>query len=112
MIKSKFQKVNLLVVKLRLVYATDSFPSKTVYAWTWYVAPGVKSLNWYWNEPSSIGIVRFVPTVSDRPSTFNLYDVKFPCDGGLHDMIAVLPLRTATDRFDGGSGAEMIETGD
>lgn len=50
--------------------------------------------------------MRFVPIVSDRPKTFNLYDVKFPCDGGVHDMIAVLPLRTATDKFDGGSGAE------
>lgn len=53
--------------------------------------------------------MRFVPIVSDRPKTFNLYDVKFPCDGGLHDMIAVLPLRTATDKFDGGSGAEKLK---
>lgn len=30
--------------------------------------------------------------------------VKLPCDGGLHDMTAVLPLRTDTERFDGGSG--------
>lgn len=39
--------------------------------------------------------------------TLSLNDVKFPCVGGLHDMTAVFPLRTDTDKFDGGSGAEI-----
>lgn len=38
--------------------------------------------------------------------TLNLNDVKFPLLGGLHDIIAAFPLRTDTDKFDGGSGAE------
>lgn len=39
--------------------------------------------------------------------TLSLNDVKFPWVGGLHDITAVLPLRTATDKFDGGSGAAI-----
>lgn len=37
--------------------------------------------------------------------TFNLNVEKFPCNGGLHDINATFPVRTATDKFDGGSGA-------
>lgn len=37
--------------------------------------------------------------------TRSLKLVKLPCVGGLHDMRTVLPLRTETERFDGGSGA-------
>lgn len=39
--------------------------------------------------------------------TLSLNDVKFPWVGGLHDMTAVFPLRTDTDKFDGGSGAAI-----
>lgn len=32
--------------------------------------------------------------------------LKLPCAGGLHDIMAVFPLLTLTERFDGGSGTE------
>lgn len=96
---------HLLVVKFRLVYATDSLSSKIVNAWIWYDAPGVKSFIWYWNVPSSIGIVLLAYWKSDKPKTFSLKAVKFPWNGGLHEIVATLPLFTETDKFDGGSGA-------
>lgn len=65
----------LLVVKFRLVYANDSRLSNTVYACTWYVAPGIKSLAWYWNVLSSTGTVRFVANESDKPKICGLNEM-------------------------------------
>lgn len=63
--------MNLLVVKFRLVYANDSRLSNTVYACTWYDAPGIKSLSWYCESRPSMGIVRFVTNPSDNPKIWN-----------------------------------------
>lgn len=37
---------------------------------------------------------------------FSLKLEKLPCAGGLQEIIAVFPLRTLTERFDGGSGTK------
>lgn len=42
--------------------------------------------------------------VLERGFILSLKLEKLPWAGGLHDMMAVLPLLTLTERFDGGSG--------
>lgn len=45
--------------------------------------------------------------VFDKGLIFNLKLLKLPCAGGLQEIIAVFPLRTLTERFDGGSGTKI-----
>lgn len=67
----------LLVVKFRLVYPIDSRLSNTVYACTWYSAPGIKSRTWVLNELSSIDIVLFVAYESDNPRIYQIKKINY-----------------------------------
>lgn len=68
------------------------------------------SICYFWNYKTSL-INKIVKKNDNNKSmpTLSLNDVKFPVDGGLHDIKAVFPLRTDTDKFEGGSGARMLE---
>lgn len=48
----------------------------------------------------------FGSKVLDSGLILSLKLLKLPCAGGLHEIIAVFPLLTLTERFEGGSGTE------